>query len=86
MPELNGDGVILARGRDMLSRETLEEYRRMTLGERLKLTLQMIEENEPALLQGPPEVVARRFELLRRQNDERNRRMLEGIARTRRQP
>ena len=70
----------------MLSRETLEEYRRMTPGQRLKLTLQMIEENMPALFQGPPEVVARRFELLRRQNDERNRRMLEGIARTRIEP
>lgn len=34
------------------------------------------------LLKGTPEQVDRRFELLRRQNDERNRRMLEGIART----
>ena len=67
----------------MLSRETLEEYRRMTPGERLKLTLEMIRENTPYLLHGPPEVVDRRFELLRRQNDERNRRMLEVIARTR---
>lgn len=53
----------------------------MTNAERLKLTLEMIRESTPALFQGPPEVVARRFELLRRQNDERNRRMLEGIAR-----
>jgi hypothetical protein len=67
----------------MLSRETLERYRQMTLGERLKLTLQMIDEAVPQLLQGDPEVVDRRFELLRRQNDERNRRMLEAIARTR---
>ena len=67
----------------MLSRETLEEYRRMTPGERLKLTLEMIRENTPYLLHGPPEVVDRRFELLRRQNDERNRRMLEVIARSR---
>ena len=67
----------------MLSRETLEEYRRMTSGERLKLTLDMIRENTPYLLHGPPEVVDRRFELLRRQNDERNRRMLEVIARSR---
>jgi len=67
----------------MLSRETLERYRRMTNAERLQLTLQMIREATPALLEGPPEVVDRRFELLRRQNDERNRRMLEGIARTR---
>jgi hypothetical protein len=68
---------------DMLSRETLEMYRRMTPGQRLALTFRMIRENVPALLEGPPEAVRRRFELLRRQNDERNRRMLEGIARTR---
>jgi hypothetical protein len=67
----------------MLSPETLEMYRRMTPSERLKLTLQMIEENIPYLLKGPPEVVARRFELLRRENDERNRNMLTAIARTR---
>jgi hypothetical protein len=52
----------------MLSRETLERYKRMTPSERLELTLRMIEESIPALLEGP------RFELLRRQNDERNRR------------
>lgn len=66
----------------MLSRETLEQYRRMTDSQRLQLTLQMIRESTPALLEGPPEVVERRFELLRRQNDERNLRMLTGIART----
>ncbi len=64
----------------MLSRETLEMYRRMTLSERLKLVLEMCDEAEKALIEGPPEVVERRFELLRRQNDERNRRMLEGLA------
>lgn len=68
----------------MLSRETLERYRRMTPGERLALTFQLTEESEPFLLHGTPEQVKRRFELLRRQNDERNRRMLEGIARTKR--
>ena len=67
----------------MLSKETLELYRRMTPGERLALTFQLMRENTPYLLQGPPEVVDRRFELLRRQNDERNRRMLEVIARSR---
>lgn len=70
----------------MLSRETLERYRRMTNAERLKLTLEMIRENTPYLLRGTPEQVARRFELLRRQNDERNLRMLTAIARTREQP
>lgn len=70
----------------MLSRETLEQYRRMTNSERLQLTLEMIRESMPYLLYGTPEQVDRKFELLRRQNDERNRRMLEGIARTRKQP
>jgi hypothetical protein len=67
----------------MLSPETLEQYRRMTPSERLKLTLQMIDESIPYLLKGTPEQVDRRFELLRRQNDERNLRMMTAIARTR---
>jgi hypothetical protein len=70
----------------MLSRETLEQYRRMTPGERLKLTVQMMDENIPYLFRGTPEQVDRRFELLRRQNDERNLRMLAAIARTRETP
>ena len=70
----------------MLSRETLERYRRMTPGERLQLTFEMIREATPYLLQGTPEQVDRRFELLRRQNDERNLRMLTAIARTRERP
>jgi hypothetical protein len=68
----------------MLSEETIDQYRRMTLGERLALAMRMTDENTSALLHGPPEVVHRRFELLRRQNEERNRNMLECIARTRR--
>ena len=67
----------------MLSRQSLEQYRRMTNSERLRLTLQMIDEESAYLLRGTPEQVQRRFELLRRQNDARNRRMLEAIARTR---
>ena len=70
----------------MLSQESREEYRRMSNAERLKLTLQMIRENTPYLLRGTPEQVDRRFELLRRQNDERNLRMLTAIARTRKTP
>lgn len=53
----------------MLSRETIEMYRRMTVGQRLKLTLEAIDENTPYLLHGPPDVVDRRFELIRREND-----------------
>lgn len=67
----------------MLSRETVETYRRMSAARRLRLTLEMIRASTPDLFSGPPEVVDRRFELLLRQNDLRNQRMLEGIARTR---
>ena len=66
----------------MLSSETLERYRRMTPGERLALTLKLTEEAEPYLFYGTPEQVRRKFELLRHENDERNRRMLEALART----
>jgi hypothetical protein len=64
----------------MLSKETLEEYRRMTPGQRLELTLQMVRDATPYLLKGPPDVVDRRFELLRRENDLRNQNMLRGFA------
>ncbi len=65
----------------MLSRETLEQYRRMTPGQRLELTFQAIRESMPYLLRGSKEVVDRRFELLRKENDERNRAMLEALGR-----
>ena len=64
----------------MLSRETLEMYRRMTPGERLALTLRAMRESVPYLLHGSKEVVDRKFELIRRENDLRNRRMLERLA------
>lgn len=66
----------------MMSPETAQRYRRMAPSERLRLTLEMIREATPFLLRGTPEQVDRRFELLRLQNDARNRAMLEGIART----
>lgn len=69
----------------MLSPETLERYRRMTPGERLALTLKLTAESEPYLLYGTPEQIRRKFELMRRENDERNQRMLEAIARTKRE-
>lgn len=68
----------------MLSQETLDAYRRMTPGERLAIALEMTQANLPALLEGTPSVVARRFELLRRENDLRNEAMRRAIARTRR--
>lgn len=64
----------------MLSKETVEAYRRMTPGQRLKLTLEAMREAHKYLLLGPPEVVRRRFERIRRENDARNRAMLEGLA------
>ena len=67
----------------MLSHETLDEIRRMSLDVKMALTLRMIRENTPFLLHGPADVVRRRFELLRRENDLRNQRMLQAIARTR---
>ena len=65
----------------MQSQETLERYRQMTNGERLALTLQMMREQFPYLLKGPPEVVKRRFELIQRENDLRNQRMGECLSR-----
>ncbi len=67
----------------MLSDETLECYRRMTTSERLQLVADMIRAETPYLLRGTPEQVDRRFELIRRQNDERNALILEALARTR---
>jgi hypothetical protein len=61
----------------------IDEYRRMTLGQRLQLTLDAIERDAPYLAHGPPEVVARHFELLRRENDLRNENMLRAFARMR---
>ena len=64
----------------MLSRETLEAYRRMSADQRLALTLQAMRDSLPYLLSGSPEMVDRKFELIRRENDARNRRMLERLA------
>lgn len=65
----------------MLSQETLDQYRRMTVGERLDLTFEMMRDNTPYLLQGGKDVVARRFELIERENDLRNERILAALAR-----
>ena len=64
----------------MISREALAAYRRMTPGERLALTLRAMRESLPYLLQGPEDVVRRRFELIRRENDARNRQLLTRLA------
>jgi hypothetical protein len=65
----------------MLSKETLDAYRRMTPGERLALTFAMIRENTPYLLAGTPGVVERRFALLQLENDLRNERLLAALRR-----
>jgi hypothetical protein len=65
----------------MLSQETLDEYRRMTPGQRLELAFLMIRENTPYLLKGRPDVVGRRFELLKRENDLRNAGIIGGLTR-----
>lgn len=67
----------------MLSKETLERYRRMTTSERAAIVVQSMRENWSAMFEGSDETIRKRFELLRRQNDERNRNMLVGLARTR---
>ncbi|XZE18414.1 hypothetical protein SH449x_003706 [Pirellulaceae bacterium SH449] len=67
----------------MLSPETLETYRQMTPGERLRITFQLMQGCDQALLSGSAEQVFRKFELLHRENDLRNENMLQAIARTR---
>ena len=66
----------------MLSKETLEEYRRMTPSQRLALTIQSMEGTDRALLSGTELQVDRKFELLRRENNLRNKNMLTAIARS----
>ncbi len=63
----------------MQSRESLEHYRQMPLSERVSLVLQMIRDETPFLLAGAPEVVDRRFELLQRENDLRNKALLDAL-------
>lgn len=65
----------------MLSQEQIEHYRKMTPGERLALSLRMLEGSWPSLMQGTKERVDRKFELLYRQNEDRNRHTLEIFAR-----
>lgn len=66
--------------RDNISPERLEELRRMTVGERLSITLKMIKDSQHQLFKGTPYQIARRFERIRKANDERNENMLRGIA------
>ena len=63
----------------MLSSKSLEAYRQMTPGERLRLTLDLSRNAWAAMLEGSAEKVTRRFERLRQQNDLRNRRLCEAF-------
>ena len=67
----------------MLSQKTIARYLTMPLGDKLRLVLDMCRESSRFLLMGSSEHVARKFELIRRENDARNRNMLSAIARTR---
>ena len=67
----------------MLSEETLQRYRRMTVGERLALTLQMMRHDWPYLLAGPEDVVQRKFDLINRENDARNQNIVEALVKMR---
>ncbi len=65
----------------MLSEETLQAYRKMTPGERLRLTLDLSRSAWNAMNAGPPEIIARRFERLRQENDFRNQRICQALLR-----
>ncbi len=67
----------------MLHPETLAAYRRMTPSEKMSVTMQMMRENAQRFFSAPSDVIEKRLEILRKQNDDRNQRMLEAIARTR---
>ncbi len=67
----------------MLSQQQLEQYRQMTPSERLSLSLRMLREQWPCLMEGSKERVDRKFALLNQQNDERNQALLAGMARLR---
>jgi hypothetical protein len=69
----------------MLSDEQFAAYRKMTPGQRLAVTFEMLDWSLPQLLHGPADVVDRRFELLNRQNEERTRRILDALAQAERQ-
>ena len=70
----------------MLSSESANKIRAMSVSERLRITLRMTDESIPFLVRGTAEQVRKRFELLRQQNNERNRRMLEALARSKVSP
>ena len=67
----------------MLSRETLERYRRMTTSERAAVFVAAMRQNWPALFEGGEVKFNRRLELIRIRNNEGNNLTLSALARTR---
>jgi hypothetical protein len=68
------------------STEELDYYRKMSPGERLAMTLKLTEEHERRLLSKPEKVIKGYIATVNRENDLRNRNMLEALARTRDKP
>jgi len=69
----------------MQSEKKLAEYRQMTPAERLRLTFDLIEEGWPYLNIGTKEQVQRKYQRIREENDLFNRRVLEALARRKRE-
>ena len=69
----------------MLSKETLEQYRRMTPSQRLELKVFLCKNAWRSLEEGDPKIVARRFLRLEQENQLRNERMVAGLVRAEKQ-
>ena len=69
----------------MQSEKKLAEYRQMTPAERLRLTFDLIEEGWPYLNVGTEEQVKRKYQRIREENDLFNRRVLEALAKRKRE-
>jgi hypothetical protein len=65
----------------VLSEEERERYRRMTVAERFQLTAELTEKHFAKVLRARPQLRDRWFELIRRENDDFNRALCEGLAR-----
>lgn len=65
----------------MLSQEQLERYRRMTPGERLRVSMEMTRWNLAFLDTLPPEEARRRWKIILQQHREGNQRLAEALSR-----
>lgn len=65
----------------MLGPHELERYRRMTVAERLRETLLLMEADEAFLASLPQDERERRLRLLEAEQEESNRALLRGLAR-----